>query len=110
MATVKRRILDDQTFKEQTNTTNRMLASIAKAVAGGGGSLDVDDVVEFARLLGAGVGQICSVGKQFKVPKETSITVGTDKVLAFYGRYNPNYDNTCIRNSRPAQEADQGLD
>lgn len=80
MATVKRRILDDQTFKEQTDTTNRMLASIAKAVAGGGGSLDVDDVVEFARLLGAGVGQICSVGKQFKVPKETSITVGTDKV------------------------------
>ena len=80
MATVKRRILDDQTFKEQTNTTNRMLASIAKAVAGGGGSLDVDDVVEFATLLGAGVGQICSIGKQFHVPKETSITVGTDKV------------------------------
>jgi len=80
MATVKRRILDDQTFKEQTNTTNRMLASIAKAVAGGGGSLDVDDVVEFATLLGAGVGQICSIGKQFHIPKETSVTVGTDKV------------------------------
>lgn len=80
MAVTKKRILDDATFIEQTNTTNRMLASIAKAVAGGGGSLDVEDVVEFARYLGAGLGQICSIGKQFHVPKETSITVGTDKV------------------------------
>ena len=45
MATVKRRILDDQTFKEQSDTTNRMLASIAKAVAGGVATLGQDGVL-----------------------------------------------------------------
>lgn len=79
MPATKKRILDDATFKAQMETQNRLLAGIQKAIAGEGGSLDVDNIVEFARYLGAGLGQICNIGKQFQVPKESAVTISTDK-------------------------------
>lgn len=71
----KKRILDPDTFKEAMQSQQLLLAGIAKAIKGSGDITDVTDVVEFARYLGMGMGtDLCPIGKQFQVPKETSMT------------------------------------
>ncbi len=81
MSVTKKRILDDETFKESMETQALLLAGIAKAIKGSGDLTDITDVAEFARYLGAGFGtNLCSIGKQFQVPKEASLTIGVSNV------------------------------